>query len=145
MEGDQFRGQGGGIVLNTAARTLLIVVVVTTLLATSAHAARADVFGGVECDQTPKPVGCDVIAGVFDPVMNCGGGGDVVCTWDGEVVPCVTADGWLASDGCRYLYQPEAGRPSGVQGPGGAYLPTCPGDTSPASQRPLVWIPDAQA
>lgn len=130
--------------LNALRRVLLMAIVLTALLVTGARAAEADGFGGVECDQAPQPAGCDVTAGVFEPVMGVGPDGDVVCTWDGQVVPCVNEDGWLASDGCRYLHQPDAARPSGVDGPGGAYLPRCPGDP-PNGQRALVWVPDSQA
>jgi hypothetical protein len=101
-------------------------------------------FGGVDCEQFPDHPDCQVTAGAFTPVMSVGPDGGVVCRLDGAVVPCVTDEGWLGSDGCRYLYQPDAGAPSGVEGPGGSYLPACPGDP-PDTQQTLVWIPDSDA
>lgn len=125
---------------------LLVVVLLAAVAAGVPVPAAADDLGhgGVDCEQFPDHPDCRVTAGVFSPVMSVGPDGDIVCRLDGEVVPCVTEDGWLGSDGCRYLYQPDAGAPSGVEGPGGSYLPTCPGDP-PDAQRALVWIPDSDA
>jgi hypothetical protein len=114
------------------------------LVATSP--ASADFFGRVNCEQFPDHPECEVGAGerrgVVEPVV--GSGGEVVCRLDGEVVPCVTEDGWLGSDGCRYLGDDEVPPPTGAEKPGAAYRVTCPGDP-PGFSRPWVWLPDREA
>jgi len=124
---------------------LLVVALVVAVFGSQSHAAADDLgFGEVDCEQFPDHPDCRVSAGVFAPVMSTGPEGSVVCRLDGEVVPCVTDEGWLGSDGCRYLHQAGAVLPPGVEGPGGVYLPTCPADP-PNARRTLVWIPDADA
>jgi hypothetical protein len=124
---------------------VMLAAVVLVVPVGAAPAALADPApgGGVDCDQFPDHPECTVNAEVVSP----GGAGDpdgtLECTLEGEVVPCVTQDGWLGSDGCRYLRQPEAEPPTGARQPGAAYRPTCR-DDPPGAQRALVWIPDSQ-
>jgi hypothetical protein len=132
--------------LNTVPRVAVIAVVSLAAVAAGASTASADPIGGggVDCEKHPQHPECTVTAEVLAPGITSGPDGEVVCTLDGEVVPCVTEDGWLGSDGCRYLLQPDAAPPPGAEGPGGSYLPTCPGDP-PDSQQTLVWIPDSES
>jgi len=119
-------------------------VALLMLLAWHAPAA-ADYFGDVDCEQFPDHPACQVAAGeqsgpgetVATPE------GEMICRLDGQVVPCVTEDGWLGDDGCRYL-QVDAPPPPRVEEPGASYRPSCPGDPA-GSQRPLVWLPDSGA
>jgi hypothetical protein len=110
-----------------------------------AQPAHADVGDLVECTEpvVTNPH-CDVTAENETEYTQDGDSGEVVCRQDGEVVPCVTEDGWLGSDGCRYLRLDDVSPPAGAEGPGASYQPTCP-DDPPGAQRAVVWLPDSQA
>jgi hypothetical protein len=124
-----------------------VLIAVVTATAVAAKPGYADFFGDVNCEQHPGHPECRVAAGA--PAEPAGiaatAGGAVVCRdADGGVVDCfVEGEGWIWSDGCRYLAV-DATAPGGAQTPGAAYRPSCPGDP-PGSQRALVWIPDSQA
>ena len=107
--------------------------------------ASADYFGDVDCEQFPDHPACQVAAGEQPGPGETGAtpDGQMICRLDGQVVPCVTEDGWLGNDGCRYL-QVDSPPPSRVEEQGASYRPTCPGDPV-GSQRPLVWLPDSEA
>jgi hypothetical protein len=127
-----------------------MVAVLVSVFAVTAFMARpayADFFGDVNCDQHPNHPECQVEAGTTDGPggMVAAPSGEVVCLdADDEVVDCfIEGEGWIWSDGCRYLAV-EAAPPTGAEAPGAAYRPTCPGDP-PGSQRALVWIPDSEA
>lgn len=129
---------------------MLVAVVAVAVGAVVPSVAWANPWGSVNCDQLPSHPECEVQAG--DPGdeggsrnVEAASDGEVVCRdGDGEVVDCfVEGEGWLWSDGCRYL-PVEAAPPSGVNEPGAAYRPTCPGDPE-GSQRPVVWIADSEA
>jgi hypothetical protein len=121
-----------------------IAAVILLVIQAFADPASADFADPVECT---GPGGnnphCDVRA-ENDPVYTDDGDGAVACRQGGEVVPCVNEDGWLGSDGCRYLRLDGVAPPAGVETPGAAYRPTCPEDP-PGAQRALVWIPDSDA
>jgi hypothetical protein len=119
------------------------VLMASALLFGNQPPAYANPWADVNCEQEPDHPVCDVEAGSSGGAMVVGPGGEVVCRLDGEVVPCVTDEGWLGVDGCRYLRLDES-PPSGVTEPGAAYRVRCPGDP-PNSQRALVWLSDAEA
>jgi hypothetical protein len=121
-----------------------VALVAATLILGGQVPAYADPWGNVDCEQEPDHPVCDVEAGSSGGVMVAGPRGEVVCHLDGEVVPCVTDEGWLGSDGCRYLRLEEVAPPTGVTDPGAAYRVRCPGDP-PNWQRALVWLSDAEA
>ena len=121
----------------------VLAVTIATLLV-PVTSANADIIADVDCQQEPDHPVCDVEAGSAGGVMVAGPGGEVVCRLDGEVVPCVTDEGWLGSDGCRYLRLEEVAPPTGVTDPGAAHRVRCPGDP-PTSERALVWLSDAEA
>jgi hypothetical protein len=111
-----------------------------------AHApAEANPWQRVDCDQRPTHPECELEAGVGPSgVMSIAASGEVVCRLGGEVVPCVTDEGWLGADGCRYLRLEGESPPVEVSEPGAVYRVRCPGDP-PNSQRALVWMSDAEA
>jgi hypothetical protein len=121
-------------------------VIVAVMAGTTAadRAAFADQWTDVGCDQQRTRAACNAGAGTTPEVEEIVevSDGELVCRVDGERVPCVTEDGWLGADGCRYLLQ-DVPAPAGVEGPGGSYLPSCPGDLP--ARRALVWLPDSVA
>jgi hypothetical protein len=128
-----------------AVRGLVAVLVGVVAVTAAAGPVYADFFGDVNCDQLPDHPECRVAAGAAPAGMVTVPSGVVVCRdADGGVVDCfIEGQGWIWSDGCRYL-PVDAPAPTGAQEPGAAYRPACPGDP-PGSQRALVWIPDSQA
>jgi hypothetical protein len=124
-----------------------VLVTVAAVPALTARPAYADFFGDVNCHQHPDHPECRVEAGAAERIggMIAAPSGEVVCRdAEGEVVDCfVEGEGWIWSDGCRYL-PVEAAPPTGAETPGAAYRPTCPRDPL-GSQRALVWIPDSEA
>ena len=119
-------------------------LVTATLVLGGQVPTYANPWGDVNCEQEPDHPVCDVVAESSGGVMVAGAGGEVVCHLDGEVVPCVTDEGWLGSDGCRYLRLEEVAPPTGVTGPGAAYRVRCAGDP-PNGERALVWLSDVEA
>jgi hypothetical protein len=131
-------------VASAAQLAAVIATVILALIHVFADPAAADFGDPVECtgpgSRNPH---CDVRA-ENDPRYADAGDGTVVCRQDGEVVPCLTEDGWLGSDGCRYLLIEDVAPPAGTETPGAAYRPTCPDDPAGA-RRAFVWITDAEA
>lgn len=123
-------------------------VVIPALLALPS--ASADSLSDVKCDQLPNHPECDVEAGTSEasPDGMVTDGGEVVCRLEGEEVPCVTEDGWLGSDGCRYLRtDADFGPPRGESGPGAWYERTCTfgNGSGPRPLPPPVWLADTEA
>jgi hypothetical protein len=110
----------------------------------SAQPVQASIGDPVDCTDSNNGANphCDVTA-ENEPVYEDGGDGNVVCRQGGDVVPCVNDDGWLGSDGCRYLQLDDVAPPAGAETPGAAYRPTCPGDPA-GSARAAVWLPDSE-
>jgi hypothetical protein len=126
-------------------RPMVVAAMVAVALLAATPPAAADAFGNVNCDQMPTHPECELEAG-SRPAGEMTGtpSGEMLCRLGGEVVPCVTDEGWLGANGCRYLRLEGVEPPSGTSEPGAAYRMRCPGDP-PGSERPLVWLPDSQA
>lgn len=104
----------------------------------------ANPLGDVDCEQFRDHPECRLRAGVprvAAPVV--GSGGEVVCAWDGQVVPCRSDWGWFGGDGCYYRRLADQSPPAGARLPGAAYRPRCIGDPA-GGQRPAVWLADGQ-
>lgn len=147
MEGSRVRAVRGGLMRGVGTAFAVVATAAAVLLVGlgPVQPGWASIGDPVECtdpDDTSNPH-CDVTAET-GPVYTAGRDGDVVCRQDGEVVPCVTEDGWLGSDGCRYLRLDDAPPPAEAESQGAPYQRTCPGDP-PGSQRPVVWLPDSEA
>jgi hypothetical protein len=133
------------VLTGEAVRRVVTVAVAATMgVVGVAGTAVADPNSWVDCEQLPDHPDCELGAETEAGSLEVGPGGDVVCRWDGEEVPCRDDWGWWGGDGCYYRQDGEAPPPSGTREPGAAYQPRCLGDPA-GSSRPLVWIPDSQA
>jgi hypothetical protein len=123
-------------------RRVFVVVAVGAAAAVMAapSAAWSEPWGSVDCHQLPSHPVCDIEAGAPPEAVGTDEHGEVVCRWDGEVVPCVDEWGWFGGDGCYYR-RVDASAPSGAAVPGAAYVPRCLGDPA-GSQRAAVWFED---
>lgn len=147
MEGNRLRRKGTWIMLKCRSTSLLTGVVAFCLtVAIPAASASADIIADVDCEQQPDHSVCDLESGSPSEALVVGSSGHVTC-FDalGEETDCfIEGQGWIGGDGCRYLRLDDVPPPTSLSGPGAAYRVRCPGDP-PNSQRPLRWLPDAEA
>jgi hypothetical protein len=131
--------------LTRPARIVLVVLTVLAALMACPAVSRADIGGKVSCNVKPQPAECQVIVVI---VVSGEGdeqdGGSMRCLQSGRQVPCfVAGQGWLHSDGCRYLRQGSADPPPGASRPGAWYQRNCTMANGAASV--LVWFANRNA
>lgn len=132
--------------LSRDGKAALVVVVVLVALLAHAVAVRADIGGQVTCTALPQPAECKVIVVVIvdgEDGHAGGGGGAMRCSQGGRQVPCfVAGQGWLHSDGCRYLRQGSVNPPPGAAS-GAWYARNC--SLSNGGATTLVWFANGDA
>lgn len=125
-------------------RGVLVVFAVALVLAVYPAGVVANPWSEVDCAQFPQHADCRVQAGESEDAGLVPTPADQVeCRDDtGDVVEChIEGQGWIGTDGCRYLLNGRDSPPDGVHERGGWYLRQCT-DTPGGG---VVWISDGEA